>query len=240
MAAEEEASAQEPADAKEFREAQVGATFLMLKMGIKVIEKVGERFDVNLEGLSDNCMEDEILCTSYAQWVKTRLNTSHFTPGWMFVFALGSQIMHTRNINNATRQQDAPRGNDNSPEFDIPREQPAPRYSPDPVDVYFTELHDGPDDRDESPMDFQQYTNVSDDDLDRVAEAMGSSQDVPDTDPLIVATPKIRKTRTKKARSSTPKPRKPRKPRKTPVPIFADLEAQESSSDTEPNDLSLQ
>lgn len=88
-----------------FREAQVGATFVLLQYALRGAEALGRHFDVDLEGLTNNCMEDEMLCMSYEQWVKTRMSTTMFTPGWMLVFTLGSQIMLTRNANLANKER---------------------------------------------------------------------------------------------------------------------------------------
>lgn len=86
-----------------FREAQVGATFVLLQYALRGAEALGRRFEVDLDGLTENCMADELLCASYEEWIKTKMNTTMFTPGWMLVFTLGSQIMMTRNANIAMR-----------------------------------------------------------------------------------------------------------------------------------------
>ena len=106
---------QEQADANDkggsadaFREAQVGATFMLLKYALRGTEALADHFEVDLSGLTENCMEDEILCTSYEQWIKTRMSTTMFTPGWMLVFALGSQIMMTRNANSTKAYHETP------------------------------------------------------------------------------------------------------------------------------------
>ena len=220
MNEEQKAAAEDPrgeADGQ-FREAQMGATFLLLKYALRATETIGDRMGMDLTGLQNNCMEDEILCASYARWVSTRLSATSFTPGWMLVFCLGSQIMHTHKMNKASMNEE-PR-----PDFQHaqPWTDPQPPRSPGP-DVYFREYPPESHTEPGAPADY----NEGDDDLDESLyeyQSMDHPDEAPESPPppvqvVTAPRPTRRRATTTKAtkRKSTTLPstttRKKRAPR---------------------------
>lgn len=154
---QEQASANDKGSAEGFREAQVGASFLLLKYALRGAESLADHFDVDLTGLTENCMEDEMLCTSYEQWAKTRMSTTMFTPGWMLVFTLGSQIMMTRNANIAMRE--AQQEGFHCPEPTVPGY--ANVATDDGTGSYFVPLDDGHEETEQQEQQDDEPTSPS-------------------------------------------------------------------------------
>lgn len=88
-------TAQSSKSQKDFDDAKVGMSFLILKNCLIASEFVAESFGADLTGLQSNCMDDPLFVASWDAYSRDMLANREFSPGMMVCFCLTSQMVYT-------------------------------------------------------------------------------------------------------------------------------------------------
>ena len=120
-------SAQTSRSQKEFDDAKVGMSFLILKNCLMASEFLAESFGADLTGLHTNCMEDPLFVASWDAYSRDMLANREFSPGMMVCFCLTSQMVYTYRKNTSRfREIPADASDAADPGDKRPREQQQP------------------------------------------------------------------------------------------------------------------
>ena len=109
---------------KDFDDAKVGMSFLILKNCLMASEYIAESFGADMTGLHTNCMEDPLFVAAWDAYSRDMLANREFSPGMMVCFCLTSQMVYTYR-KNTSRFREVPADEPSVPELGArrPRDQ---------------------------------------------------------------------------------------------------------------------
>lgn len=110
---------------KDFDDAKVGMSFLILKNCLMASEALAETMGADLTGLHTNCLEDPLFVSSWDAYSRDMLSNREFSPGMMVCFCLTSQMIYTYR-KNTSRFRDVTQDDVTTPDTGNKRERDDP------------------------------------------------------------------------------------------------------------------
>lgn len=161
------------ASQKDFDDAKVGMTFLILRNVLRATEAAALWVNADLTGLEDNCMTDALFVRSWEAYAREALEEREFSPGMMVLFCLTSQSIYT--LKNNMSKKKGPEPDQTTPDVGQKRGRQTDSRDQEDGDTMFEEEALGDDSssceddmHDQPPARKRQYTfdELTDDELD--------------------------------------------------------------------------